>query len=141
MTSAELLARCRALGIDLAVGPGGALLWEADNDPPVDLLADLASNKAAVLAVLWEGACDPCGRPLDALAELADWFTANTGRLPQEPFGLVRGRHSGWAVWVANPARFYVALRTDLAAGPSAARARTGALAADLRRLRALVEG
>jgi hypothetical protein len=75
------------------------------------------------------------------LVELADWFAANAGRLPQEPFGLVPGRRSGWAVWVQSPARFYAALQTDLAAGPSAARARTGALAADLRRLRALVGG
>jgi hypothetical protein len=75
------------------------------------------------------------------LAELADWFTANADRLPQAPFGLVPGRRSGWAVWVESPARFYAALRTDLATGPSSARARTGALAADLRRLRALLGG
>ena len=68
----ELLARCRAAGVELAVGPGGAsLLWEATADPPADLLADLladlAANKADVLAQVRGrfGNCDQCGRPLD----------------------------------------------------------------------------
>ncbi len=70
MTSAaaELLARCRGLGIELGIGAGGAsLLWEADADPPADLLADLAANKADVLALIRGpfGNCDCCGRPLD----------------------------------------------------------------------------
>jgi sugar phosphate isomerase/epimerase len=52
MTPAELLARCRALGIDLAAGPGGTLLWEADDEPPADLLADLAARKTELLALL-----------------------------------------------------------------------------------------
>jgi hypothetical protein len=69
MTSAaELVARCRALGIELGVGSGGAsLLWEADADPPADLLTDLAANKAAVLALVRGpfGNCDKCGRALD----------------------------------------------------------------------------
>lgn len=59
--AAELLARCRALGVELGVGSGGAsLLWEAVADPPADLLADLAKNKVAVLALLRGtfGSCD-----------------------------------------------------------------------------------
>jgi hypothetical protein len=69
MTAAvELLARCRALGIELGVASGGrTLLWEADTDPPADLLAGLAANKASVLALVRgpHGNCDHCGRPFD----------------------------------------------------------------------------
>jgi hypothetical protein len=68
MTAADLLARCRALGIELGAGSGGAsLLWEADADPPADLLEELAANKADLLALVRGpfGNCDRCGRPLD----------------------------------------------------------------------------
>jgi len=64
----ELLARCRAAGVELGVGSGGAsLLWQAAADPPAELLADLATNKAAVLALVRgpNGTCQLCGRPLD----------------------------------------------------------------------------
>ena len=67
-TAADLLGRCRALGIELGVGSGGAsLLWEARADPPAGLLADLAANKAAVLALVRgpHGNCHQCGRALD----------------------------------------------------------------------------
>lgn len=60
-----LLARCQAFGIDLSAGPSGALYWEADDDPPAALLADLAEHKAAVLAVLLGMICDSCRQPLD----------------------------------------------------------------------------
>jgi hypothetical protein len=64
----ELLARCRALGIELGVGSGGtSLLWEADTDPPADLLMGLAANKADVLPLIRGpfGNCDQCGRAFD----------------------------------------------------------------------------
>jgi hypothetical protein len=61
-----LLARCRALGIDLMAGPGGALLWEADADPPADLLADLAAHKAELLDLLLPR-CPACAGPVDSL--------------------------------------------------------------------------
>ena len=66
-TAADLLARCRVLGIELGVGLGGSLLWESHADPPDDLLADLAANKAAVLALIRgpHGNCHQCGRALD----------------------------------------------------------------------------
>src|SRR5262245_41676649 len=66
MSADELLARCRALRIELAAGPDGALVWEADDTPPADLLTDLATNKTAVLDALWGMTCDSCGRPFDA---------------------------------------------------------------------------
>jgi hypothetical protein len=67
MTAAGLLARCRELGIELGVASGNALLWEARADPPADLLADLAANKAAVLSLVRgpHGNCPHCGRALD----------------------------------------------------------------------------
>jgi hypothetical protein len=69
MTSAaELVARCRALGVELRVRGGGAsLLWEAETEPSAQLLADLAANKADVLALLRGpfGNCEQCGRVLD----------------------------------------------------------------------------
>ena len=52
MTPAELLTRCRARGIDLTAGPGGALLWEADDDPTAGLLEELAEHKAELLVLL-----------------------------------------------------------------------------------------
>jgi hypothetical protein len=64
--AAELLARCRALGVELGA-VGEALVWEADGDPPAELLAALAANKAAVLASVRgpHGNCEHCGRRLD----------------------------------------------------------------------------
>jgi hypothetical protein len=59
--AAELLARCRALGITLAAGPGGALSWEADTDPPAELLADLSRHKAGLLALLTPDDGGPVG--------------------------------------------------------------------------------
>jgi hypothetical protein len=69
MNAADLLARCRAAGVELGAGLGGdSLLWEADTDPPAELLAELAANKAGVLALVRGpfGNCDHCGRALDA---------------------------------------------------------------------------
>jgi hypothetical protein len=63
------------------------------------------------------------------LSDLISWFQAHRDRLPQEPFAL-----HPW-VKVDGPATFYAALAQDIAAGPRGARARTGALASDLRRL------
>jgi hypothetical protein len=65
MSVDNLLARCRVLGIGLAAGPGGTLVWEADESPPADLLADLANSKATVLATLRATTCETCRRPLD----------------------------------------------------------------------------
>jgi hypothetical protein len=47
-----LLARCRAQGIELSAGPGGALAWEADSALPADVAEGLARHKADVLALL-----------------------------------------------------------------------------------------
>ena len=71
MTTADLLSRRRAHGVALAAGDDGALLREADDDPPADVLADLAGNKAAVL--------DLHARPsVQTSAQLLDSTTADT---------------------------------------------------------------
>jgi hypothetical protein len=73
MTAAnDLIARCQALGIGLATGPDGGLTWEADTDPPADLLADLAANKAELLALL---------RAAEAQTLMAPWDQAAADRL------------------------------------------------------------
>lgn len=61
------------------------------------------------------------------MAELVAWFLATS--LPAEPFA--------WpdAGAVSDPAEFYSALRAEIALGPAAERAASGALLADLRRL------
>jgi hypothetical protein len=66
------------------------------------------------------------------MADLIAWFRSAVGRLPQEPFPLSP------CAMVNDPARFFVALDLDMTAGPTGARARTGALHQDLRRLRQL---
>ncbi len=57
-------------------------------------------------------------------AQLIDWF--HTAALPVEPFRLRSG------VEVADPAKLYASLRSDIEHGVQGARARTGALQEDL---------
>jgi len=52
VSAADLLTHCHTLGIDLAAGEGGALLWDSDADPPAELLAALAEHKAELLILL-----------------------------------------------------------------------------------------
>jgi hypothetical protein len=61
MTATAILARCRAHGIDLSVDRDGALIWEADADPPAELLEELAKNKAELLAILADPLAAFCG--------------------------------------------------------------------------------
>jgi hypothetical protein len=92
MTAAELLSRCRALGIDVAEGPGGALLWEADADPPADLLVGLTVSKVDILALLRQG---PLWDPAEAdrlLAELridVERIKADFGNRPPAPLAMM----------------------------------------------------
>ncbi len=65
-------------------------------------------------------------------AALIEWFLTTSP--PRAPFTLTK------AVVVAHPARWWEALRRDIAAGPHGPRARYGALQQDLRRLAALMK-
>jgi hypothetical protein len=92
------LARCRALGIDLAAGKGGALLWEwqADADPPAGLLADLARHKARLLALLPPAPATPEG--LSQAGVAAEFFHTQKRALVAEPAGLSAADRA----WVAR---------------------------------------
>jgi hypothetical protein len=66
MTAAgELLDRCTALGITLSPGQAGALEWEADADPPAELLDDLRRHKADLLALVASAEVSPWDLPAD----------------------------------------------------------------------------
>jgi hypothetical protein len=78
MTTRDLLARCRTLGIALAAASDGALTWEADTDPPAELLAELREHKAELLALLSTPAGVPTGPAPSPAAQL--FFADETGR-------------------------------------------------------------
>ena len=67
------------------------------------------------------------------IATLIAWFLAMPP--PTEPFLLYQG------VKVVRPSEFWSSLKGDIAAGPFSARANTGALQKDLRRLAELFGG
>jgi hypothetical protein len=92
MTTADLLARCGALGVTLLAGPGGALAWEADADPPADLLRDLAGHKAEILARLRQ----PPGPSLEP-----DVWDTGLLRLVEADLGL----RAGSLRWIDLPGR------------------------------------
>jgi hypothetical protein len=73
--AADLVARCRAMSIDLTAEPDGGLTWEAVADPPSELLADLSACKAEVLALL---------RVAEARAPVPPWDQAEGERLLAE---------------------------------------------------------
>lgn len=66
--------------------------------------------------------------------ELINWFRLHRSRLPLKPFQWSLG------VRVVLPERFYAALTRDLEAGPRGPRSQSGALRADLERLRRLCD-
>jgi hypothetical protein len=73
--AADLLARCRALAVELTAGPAGTLTWEADADPPADLLEALTEHKGAVLDLL----CPPWDQAeADARPPIL-WWRMRTG--------------------------------------------------------------
>lgn len=86
LTVPVLLARCQALGIDLSIGPSGTLDWQADADPPAELLANLAEHKAEVFQVLRDrdaarfGTADP-GQAEDVARVIEADLSLPTGSL------------------------------------------------------------
>jgi hypothetical protein len=126
MTSADLLARCRAFGIALTAGPDGSLYWEADAHPPAGLLEALAGRKAELLERLttWP---DP-----DA-SELLGWFA--TFAWPRESFDLAPWRR------VTDPELFCRTLAEDIGRGPAGPHIHHRRVMADLRKLRRLFGG
>jgi hypothetical protein len=133
MTAAELLlADLRSRGIELDTD-GGRLRWRPAHMVTAAQAQRIQFHKAELLTLL-------TGVPTSAttvhdgeMFELVAWFGDHQDRLPHEPYDLAP------AVKVVDPARFYTALARDIAAGPRAARARTGVLTEELRRLRDLI--
>jgi hypothetical protein len=128
MTACDFLTALHARGV--ALSRNGTRLAI---DAPAGVLTDddrhrLATLKDRVLGVV---EFEP------ALAALVLWFQEArvAGRLPTEPFQL--------APWnrIVDPGQFYAALEIDVSMGPGGARARSGALADSLRRLRTAVGG
>ena len=108
-------------------------LW---GEPVTETTAE-ADGEAAFVPCEWQPSPIPPTRPTDSpatwnadAAELVTWFQANRDRLPVEPFDLCSGCR------VVEPSRFYASLRSEIATGPTAPRAKLGTLQADLRRLR-----
>lgn len=69
MSAAELLKHAQAKGVLLALVQG-RLTWEADHQPPADLLAELVAHKAEIIEAL-NGANDPPAEAMEWLAGVA----------------------------------------------------------------------
>ena len=111
-------------------------LW---GEPVTEATAE-ADGEAAFVPSEWQPSPIPPARLADSpgtwnaeAAELVTWFQNTGDRLPVEPFDLCSGCR------VVEPSRFYASLRSEIATGPTAPRARLGTLQADLRRLRDIV--
>ena len=52
MSAAELLARARAAGLTFELEPDGAVAFEAEREPPPELLEELRAHRAAIAAEL-----------------------------------------------------------------------------------------
>ena len=117
----------------------GRLKLSAPAPLPDGLVKELRAHKAEVLSFLQGRASSSkpdAGAPRRPLpspvwdaetAALIDWFLRTPP--PPEPFELCQG------VTVLRPDRFWESLESDIATGPGKARAFTGALGKDLRRL------
>jgi hypothetical protein len=128
MTAYDFLAALHARGVALSRNGSGLAI-----DAPVAVLTHDDRHRLAALKDRLLGVVE--FEP--ELAVLVLWFQEArvAGRLPAEPFQL--------APWnrIVDPAQFYAALEIDVSMGPRGARARSGALAASLRRLRTAVGG
>jgi hypothetical protein len=112
----ELLARCRELGIVLAAGPDG-LVWEADFDPPDELLADLAAAKVALLPLLlpaWDHRAEADGLVAQAQARRREVYGPTMW--PSDPAARQRLSGLAGAIDEAWTARDMPQLRKAIAA-------------------------
>lgn len=157
-TAAELLSGFAAADIRLSVSEGKLLVDAPAGCLTDELRATLSNRKADLIAAISEIAAKRNGgqaiHPWQASAPLpappkpppTAWPDADTAAaadlcllltpddLPPAPFQF-GGR---WCVVVSRE-RFLAALQSDVKAGPRGPRAKTGALYADLRRLRTML--
>ncbi len=124
MSAAPALVReVEAAGGQIAVADG-RLKLSAPAPLSDGLVNDLRTHKAEVLSFLQGQASS--GWDAET-APLIAWFLRTPP--PPKPFDLHQG------VTVLRPDRFWDYLKGDIAGGPAVARARSGALRKDLRRL------
>jgi hypothetical protein len=90
--AAELLSRCRALGIGLTARPDGGLTWEADAEPPTDLLIDLRANKADLQSLLATSRVQTSAPPGDDLDSQYSQNPRNSGATSEADTLLARLR-------------------------------------------------
>lgn len=108
------------------VAAGDKLRLAAPEPLPDSLMEDLRQHKAEVMALV--------GAEWDAeTARIIEWFLVTEP--PSEPFELFPH------VRVIHPGRWWGGLKADIAAGPKGARARYGAIQADLKRLAEILGG
>ena len=122
-TAPEWVREVRAAGGQIALADG-RLKLSAPAPLPDGLVDDLRTHKAEVLSFLQGQASLRWGAETAALVA---WFRGTPP--PPEPFELYRG------VTVMHPVHFWKSIEADIAGGPAVARARSGALQKDLRRL------
>lgn len=122
-TAPALVREVQAAGGQIAVA-GSRLKLSAPAPLPDGLVGELRVHKAEVLSFLQGQASLRWGAETAALIA---WFLGTPP--PLGPFELHQG------VTVLRPDRFWESLKSDIATGPGKARAFTGALQKDLRRL------
>lgn len=99
MSAAELLEQAQAEGV-LLVLADGRLTWEADHEPPSELLEEIRAHRLEIIETL-RGACDPSPRAWDWLACVArllacspEYLLERRFLLPEELSGLCRSHPS-----------------------------------------------
>jgi len=129
MDAVTLIEEAQAIGLSIEVD--GDHLHVRGPKEAGHIVHQLRANKVAVLAVLREKKIPPTTAWPPADTEIVRWFHDEGQHLiPAEPFQLTS------YIKVVDPAKFREALLFEITWGPDHPRARTGALHAELQRLR-----
>ena len=124
--AARLLAEVASAGTSVMLDGDGRKVRGATALPD-SLVQDLRTHRDEIRQALAPRRQNIWPRDIQ---EIIDWFLKF--QPPQEPFQMRPG------VTIAAPARYWKYIQGDIASGPKAARAQTGAFQADLRRLHKL---
>lgn len=84
MSAVELLKRAQAKGV-LLVLTDGRLTWEADHQPPADLMAELIAHKVEIIQAL-SAANEPTAKTLEWLATVASLLQCSPDYLLRNGF-------------------------------------------------------
>ena len=127
MDGLALLAQARDAGLEVRARGNRLVIRGPKRAENVARL--LLDQKPVVLAALNARIAGRWGEATEAVA----WFMSNEP--PSEPFVLRRNPQGRPYVTVLHPARYWRALRADVAAGPGRRRDAYGAVRADVLRL------